>query len=522
MTTIRKTAKDVPEGEGLHDGGHAMLSGRLPVHARRARDAMIGRFVQQMQGATPMKSTPMKGDTDRRHRRNWRIGTLAVLLPLALGSTAQTTLQPSTPAAPATFRPAAVPASGTIAAPITTNRSLPPLPAGFDVHEFENVAQSMVADQRVPGMAMAIVRNGQILSLRGYGVADVSSGDPIGPHTVFRLASLSKAFAGTVTGLLVTKGAVRWDTHLTEYMPSLQLSMPGAAQELTVADVLSHRVGLTRNAYDRDLESNNDYPTLVQRLAYAPMACHPGQCYAYQNVAFSLIGEVVRAATGQMYGDAVSRLVFKPLGMQDASVGLEGIEGSPHWARPHVHGRGGWVSMLPKPAYYRVAPAAGVNASITDMAQWLIAQTGHRPDVLPPSLLATLHAPVIETPTELHGSSWRHERLQDAGYAIGWRVYNYAGHQVVFHGGAVQGYRGVVAMIPESDLGVAILWNSESSLPSGLLPTILDRALGLQPHWLDGRMLDTTLYARGQTDSDDSSEAAPAGSNASTARARPQ
>ena len=484
---------------------------------------MIGRFVQHTQGGSPMKSTPMKGDTDRRHRRNWRIGTLAVLLPLALGSTAQTTLQSSIPASP---RPAAVvPVAANVTAP-TVTRALPPLPADFDVREFETVAQSLVADARVPGMAMAIVRNGQVLSLHGYGVADVSSGDPIGPHTVFRLASLSKAFAGTVTGLLVTKGALRWDTHLTEYMPSLQFSQPGAAQELTVAEVLSHRVGLTRNAYDRDLEANADYPTLVQKLAYAPMTCQPGQCYAYQNVAFSLIGEVVHAATGQLYGDAVSRLVFKPLGMQDASVGLEGIESSPHWARPHVRGRGGWVSLLPKPSYYRVAPAAGVNASITDMAQWLIAQTGHRPDVLPASLLATLHAPVIETPSEMHGSSWRRERLEDAGYAIGWRVYNYAGHQVVFHGGAVQGYRGVVAMVPESDLGVAILWNSESSLPSALLPTILDRALGLQPHWLDDRTLDDTLYARNQSEpSDDTTEGGAndaAGSNASTARARPQ
>lgn len=468
-----------------------------------------------------MKERLMKDETVRRHRRHWRLATLAVLLPLALGSTAQTT-QPPAVAAPAAHPAAAVATTATITQPVVSSTPLPPLPAGFDVAQFESIAQSLVADQRVPGMAMAIVRNGQILSLRGYGVSDIHSGDPIGAHTVFRLASLSKAFAGTVTGLLVNKGEVRWDSHLTDYVPALQLSRPGAAQALTVADVLSHRVGLTRNAYDRDLESDSDYPTLVQKLAYAPMACQPGQCYAYQNVAFSLIGEVVKAATGQSYGEAVSRLVFKPLGMRDASVGLDGIESSPHWARPHVRGRGGWVSLLPKPAYYRVAPAAGVNASISDMAQWLIAQTGHRPDVLPPSLLATLHAPVIETPTELHGSSWRHERLEDAGYAIGWRVYNYAGHQVVFHGGAVQGYRGVVAMLPESDLGVAILWNSESSLPSALLPTILDRALGLTPHWLDGRTLDDTLYARNQAEPDESPETTPAGGNASTARARPQ
>jgi len=156
---------------------------------------------------------------------------------------------------------------------------------------------------------------------------------------------------------------------------------------------------------------------------------------------------------------------------------------------------------MPKPSYYQVMPAAGVNASISDMAQWLIAQTGHRPDVLPESLLATLHAPVIDTPSELHGSSWRRERLDAAGYALGWRVYDYAGHRVVFHGGAVQGYRGVVALLPERDLGIAILWNSESALPSGLLPTILDSAIGLPPHWLDDHTLGDSLYAR-DTDDD--------------------
>jgi beta-lactamase class C len=159
-----------------------------------------------------------------------------------------------------------------------------------------------------------------------------------------------------------------------------------------------------------------------------------------------------------------------------------------------------------------VLPAAGVNASISDMSQWLIAQTGHRPDVLPESLLATLHQPVISTPSELRGSSWRRERLTSAGYAIGWRVYDYAGHEVVFHGGAVQGYRGVIAMLPDRDLGVAILWNSESALPSGLLPTILDSAIGLPYHaWIDNVSPPATLYASDR--SDDDASAANGGSD---------
>src|SRR5690606_22274140 len=197
------------------------------------------------------------------------------------------------------------------------------------------------------------------------------------------------------------------------------------------------------------------------------------------------------AATGRFYSEEVARRIFKPLGMHDASYGLDGIEASARWARPHVRGRGGWVSLTPKPTYYRVAPAAGVNASISDMAQWLIAQTGHRPDVLPAPLLATLHSSLVETPDQLRGASWRRTRLGAAGYALGWRVFDYAGHEMVYHGGAVQGYRGAMALLPDRDLGIAILWNSESALPSGLLPTILDSALGLT----DGQWLDEDVVA---------------------------
>lgn len=400
-----------------------------------------------------------------------------------------------------------------------------PLANGFDVRLFEAMAQEIVANQRVPGLAMAIVHDGKVLSARGYGITDVRNAEPVDAHTVFRLASLSKPFAATVTGMLVSEGALRWDSHVADFMPSLQLSQPGAAQELTVADVLSHRVGLTRNTYDRDLEGNAAYHTLVQKLAAAPMTCGVGDCYSYQNIAFSLVGDVVFGATGQFFSEAVASRIFKPLGMNDASYGLEGIEASARWARPHVRAGGGWTSVSPKPTYYRVAPAAGVNASISDMAQWLLAQSGRKPDVLPAPLLATLQAPLVATPGELRGSSWRRERLNTAGYALGWRVYDYSGHRVVFHGGAVQGYRGLMAMMPERDLGIVVLWNGESSLPSGLLPTILDRAIGLPAQrWLDVDVSEDALYAR-----DDapvrrlpSSRGSTAGAAASSANARPE
>jgi beta-lactamase class C len=423
----------------------------------------------------------MKDNSRRRRMRPVARGLLGILIPLAMSSTAQTpapamqSLQPAATAftAPAAYR-AALPAT-TVQAP----------DANFDVAAIESIAEQLTYGNRVPGLALAIVQGGRVLSVHGYGVTDVSHPEPVDGHTVFRLASLSKAFAGTMAGLLVNDGVLRWDSKVVDYVPGFRLANDTATRELTVADLLSHRVGLTRNAYDRDVESNTDYYALTQKLAYAPMRCEPGQCYAYQNVAFSLVGDVVFAASGSFYEQSVERRIFKPLGMNDASMGLAGIQASPRWARPHVRSRNGWVSLSPKPTYYRLAPAAGVNASASDMAQWLLAQTGHHTDVLPAPLLATLHSSLISTPGEMH-SGWRHERVDSAGYALGWRVFDYSGHQVVFHAGAVQGYRGLVALVPERDLGVAILWNGESTLPSGLMPTILDRALGLPAQrWLD-------------------------------------
>jgi beta-lactamase class C len=137
------------------------------------------------------------------------------------------------------------------------------------------------------------------------------------------------------------------------------------------------------------------------------------------------------------------------------------------------------VPVRAKEAYYRIPAAAGVNVSPHDMAQWLLAQMGHRPDVLPADLLTQVHTPLVPTPGELHGSAWRRARLVDAYYAIGWRVYNYAGHTLLFHGGAVQGFRSMIAILPDRDIGAVVLWNSESPVPSGFMPTLLDKALGL-------------------------------------------
>jgi len=394
---------------------------------------------------------------------------LCALLLVAASAAAQT---PSAPAA----------------ATLTTATSNPGLEPGFanDARAIDAMAQQVVERSHIPGMAMAIVQNGKVLVLKGYGVTDARGNEPVTTDTVFRLASLSKGFAGTLAGLLVHEGALGWDMKIADHLPAFHLANSQDTANLTVRDILSQRAGLTRNTYDRDLEADVPFELLVQKLANAPMACSPGACYAYQNVSFSLIGDLVFAETGDFYTHQVEKRIFQPLGMYNSSYGRDALESSPSWARPHVRGAGGWVPVRPREAYYRIPPAAGVNTSIHDMAQWLIAQMGHRPDVLPAEVLDDIHTPQVPTPDQLHGAPWRRERLSDARYATGWRVFDYAGHNLVFHGGAVQGYRTMIAFLPDRDIGAVILWNSESAVPSGLMPMILDRALGLpQEDWVE-------------------------------------
>ena len=373
----------------------------------------------------------------------------------------------------------------TLGTPAPTVDPVDEATARLATKEVDELAQAIVV-RGVPGLAVAVVRGDATLLARGYGQTGGPRGERIDERTAFRIASLSKGFAGTLAGLLVERGALRWDMPLDQQLPTFQLADAAGSSRLTVRDALAHRLGLKYHTYDRDLEGDTPYPLLAARLNQAPLLCAPGECFGYQNVAFSLIGDVVFAVTGEFYTRQVEELIFAPLGMDGATFGRDGLESSPRWARPHVRAGHGWVAVRPRENYYRVPPAAGVNATITDMAEWARAQLGHRPDVLSPELLADLHTPLVRTPDQLSGSPWRRTRLRDAHYGTGWRIFDYDGEPVVYHAGAVEGYRGMIGLLPKRDVAIVVLWNSESALPSGLMPTFLDRVLGKSGgNWVD-------------------------------------
>jgi beta-lactamase class C len=332
------------------------------------------------------------------------------------------------------------------------------------------------------GLAVGVVENGRITFLQGYGETEAGSGDPVTPDTVFRWASTSKGVAATMVAKLAEQGKINLSAPVAQYAPDLKLPA-GNENRATVGDLLSHRLGLYRNAYDNKLEEGQDPSFLRASLAQLSSTCPPGTCWSYQNIAYDASSEMVSRTTGMSYEAAVKRYLFNPIGMSSGSVSLAGLQSNKSWAKPHSAGR------RPEPivdTYYKVPAAAGINSNIKDMALWMEAQMGEMPDVLDAKLLNTIHAPYVVTPTERGRLRKFLERLGTAWYGYGWRSYEYAGHRIIGHRGGIKGYRSFILFDPVKKSGVVALWNSDTWQPGGLEFEVMDQLYHLPfRDWLE-------------------------------------
>jgi beta-lactamase class C len=256
--------------------------------------------------------------------------------------------------------------------------------------------QQLVNKPAMVGLAVGVVENGRITFLKGYGETLHGSGDPVTPETVFRWASCSKGVAATMVAKLAEQGKINLDAPVASYAPDLKLPA-GNEHKATVGDLLSHRLGLYRDAYANKLEEGQDPSVLRASLAELNPVCAPGTCWDYQNVAYDASSEMVSRITRVPYEQAVKRYLFNPIGMTSGSVSMAGLESNRSWARPHSAGKRPWPMV---DTYYKVPGAAGINSDIKDMALWMEAQMGEMPDVLDAKVLDTIHAPYVVTPGE--------------------------------------------------------------------------------------------------------------------------
>lgn len=337
------------------------------------------------------------------------------------------------------------------------------------------------------GLAVAIVEDGNITFAEGFGETHID-GLPVTVNTVFRWASLSKGVAGTVTGQLAYDGQLSFDDTIASYDTSLKL--PGRAERrASIGQALSHQLGIVSNAYDLRLEDGWEADNIRRSLGSLRAICAIGECHSYQNVAFDVVSEIVEDTTQATYGDIVTSQIFNPLGMTRASLDRAGLKVSGDWARPYRSRRGRTRPTLQtvNDSYYNVPAAGGVNSSILDLAEYMRAQMGLRPDVVSQETLDIIHAPRIQTLREQRSQNRRYGgRLKQASYGYGWRVYDYDGtHRVIGHRGAVRGYRAMILFDPELNTGVVAMWNSSSRKPVGIQLEVMDMVYGLpQKDWI--------------------------------------
>lgn len=344
---------------------------------------------------------------------------------------------------------------------------LVPLPAAAGPGEVYDLAtafdgrfRSVLAEENIPGGAYAVVHRGVVLRVGVAGKTDIRTKRAVDANTVFRIASVSKGFAATLAAVLAGEGRFSWADPITQYVPGFRFQ--GARGSVKIHDVVGQSSGFIPYAYDNLIEAGVPRDEVWQRFASLSPVCPPGSCYTYQNSVFSLIEPVLAQTTQSSYPELVRERIFQPLGMHDASTGFDAYRANVNRAVPHVKRSRSWRAVTVQPDYYSVNSAAGINASVLDMAEWLIAALGHRPKVMPASALEKVMTPRVRTARELRRKHWR-EHINDAHYGLGWRIYQFGDEELVYHGGWVSGFRAEIALSRKHDLGLVILMNGESS-----------------------------------------------------------
>ncbi|HEC43610.1 MAG TPA: class A beta-lactamase-related serine hydrolase [Bacteroides sp.] len=323
------------------------------------------------------------------------------------------------------------------------------------------------------GAAATIFHGEDIMYTLTYGVRRAGTSDSVNQQTVFRLASVSKGFAGVLLCKLQEEDRLDLNDKVIKYIRDFRLKDSVNTYDLSVRHLLNHTSGLVPHAYDNLAEAGQDIDEILPRLVEVDIAAPPGEVYGYQNVLFSLTDTIARLATGQTYSDLMDENIFGPLQMENASTGFRNLVWNSNVSFPHSRRNGEFYPLPLHTGYYNLLPAAGINASIEDMGKWLKALLGNSPDIIDPEILHLITSPEINTP--LRRAYTRHwDAIDGRYYSFGWRIFDYKGYRIIYHGGYVRGYRAEIAFCPELRTGLAFLQNSPNGVASKCVPTFFN------------------------------------------------
>ena len=329
---------------------------------------------------------------------------------------------------------------------------------------------------KVPGVAIAIVRNDSVISARGYGVKDISKPDRVTDRTVFAIGSSSKAFTAAGVAILVDEKKVAWDDAAEKHLSGFHVFDPYASRELSIRDILSHRSGLARgdmlwygSEFDRD--------EIMRRTRFLAPSWSFRSQFGYQNLMYLAAGQLTARVANTTWDDFIERRIFAPLGMTESNTSIKGLASRRDVASPHAE-IDDTVRVIPWRNIDNIAPAGSINSHVVDMAQWVRLQLAKGKyggkQIISEKQVEEMHTP--HTIVRLEGT-WKrfNPGAHLLAYGLGWFLSDYEGRLVVQHGGNIDGMSALVAMLPEEKLGVVILTNmGGSALPYVVMQKLWD------------------------------------------------
>ncbi len=363
----------------------------------------------------------------------------------------------------------------------------------------------------VPGISVAVVKDGKVLLAKGYGVHTLGGTGRVDGKTLFNIASNTKAFTATALGLLVEEGALEWDAPVIRVLPWFRLSDPYVTRELTLRDLLVHRSGLGLGAGDLLWWPQTTYTRkeIVRRLQYIPLSKSFRSAYAYDNVLYLAAGEVIEAVSGQPWEDFVEKRILAKVGMTSSCVRYSDAVRMGNLAMPHARIDRIVRSVDPFNSD-NMNPAGGINSCAEDMAKWMVCQldSGRISDgtyLFSKSTAYQLWSIVTPLPVGSPAPELAPLKANFSGYALGFNVRDYHGKKLVTHTGGMPGYVSKVSMIPELKLGIAVLTNQEEGAAfEAISYFLLDHFLGVKTtDWITAykrltTRIDSLIAERGQ------------------------
>lgn len=338
----------------------------------------------------------------------------------------------------------------------------------------QDVTRTMKAFD-VPGIAIAVVKDGQVIAARGFGVRKLGEPAKVDGKTLFEIASNSKAFTAAALAMLVDEGKLKWDDPVVKHLPDFQMYDAYVTREMTVRDLLTHRSGLGLGAGDLLWWPTTSFTTdeIIEKLRYIRPATSFRSSYAYDNLLYIVAGKIIAQKSGKSWGDTVRERILNPVGMTTTTTSLAENEGNPNASNAHSKIKDKISAVKSMPVANAVG-AVGINTNAEDIAKWMQvlldggrvagakgadgkelrlwseAQSREMWTAQTPMKINTPKGPLASTKPNFYA------------YGLGFQLRDYKGQLVAMHGGALQGFYSRVLLVPESKLGIAILTNAES------------------------------------------------------------